>query len=49
MKKREKFGLKILSAAMIVALIVPSSIENIATSADTGATVKTEQASEKKV
>ncbi|MBA3926121.1 FN3 associated domain-containing protein [Listeria rustica] len=47
MKKREKFGLKILSAAMIVALMVPSSIGNIATSAETGVAVRTEQASEK--
>ncbi|WP_430535269.1 FN3 associated domain-containing protein [Listeria rocourtiae] len=46
MKKRKKFGLKVLSVAMIVALMVPSSIGNIPISAETEVSVQTEQASE---
>lgn len=40
MKKKSNFGLKVLSMAMIVSLMVPSSIGNIVTFAETPATTQ---------
>lgn len=40
MKKKSNFGLKVLSIAMIVSLMVPSSIGNIVTFAETQATTQ---------
>ncbi|MBC1459167.1 immunoglobulin-like domain-containing protein [Listeria newyorkensis] len=40
MKKKSNFGLKVLSMAMIVSLMVPSSIGNIVTFAETQATTQ---------
>ncbi|MBC1937844.1 hypothetical protein HCA69_15885 [Listeria grandensis] len=42
MKKRNKFGLKILSAAMILSLMVPSTLGDIAAYADAVVATKTE-------
>ncbi|WAO21717.1 immunoglobulin-like domain-containing protein [Paenilisteria newyorkensis] len=42
MKKKKKFGLKILSVAMVASLMVPTSIGNIAVFAETAEPVTTE-------